>query len=405
VTSPWLVAVCAGRWQLHGIRSARRASIRVFALDGDAGAVGLGEADRSAVVDVRDPEAVVSTVLQSGIEPAGAISFVSEIGMPAAAALRERFELPGPRMDLTLTLTNKAKQRERWRRAGVPGPEWRLCRAKEEIGQALHEIGRPAIIKPSDNAGSRGVTKIGPDEPWEASAELALAHSRSKTVLVESYLDGLEHTVETFAISGHTYVLAVNEKAKVPGTGGTVAMELATPESAAQAAVVAQAAVDALAALGYTDGPGHTEVILRSDGRPGLVETAGRGGGFMVFDGLIPAASGFDIATACALQAVGLPVPPVPGLRNAVVLRFFPSRPGVVRGIQGFEAANRLPGVQAESLVALGSRQGRVKGDGDRMGYILATAGRPPEARALADQAASLIRFEIEEEHAEAACH
>jgi biotin carboxylase len=398
MNEPWLVAVCAGRWQLHGIRSARRCGLRVLALDGDPAAPGFREADRSMVVDVLDPEAVISAVERCGIQPAGAISLVSEAGMVSAAALRERFDLPGPRMDVTLALTNKALQRELWQKAGLPGPAWRLAGTEAEIKEALKHIGRPAIIKPVDSAGSRGVTKIEPGDPWEPVADLAFSHSRARKVLVESYLPGLEHTVETFSISGQTYVLAVTEKAKVPETGGTVAMELATPASREQAANVAQVAVKALAALGYSDGPGHTEVMMGPDGHPGLIESAGRGGGFMVFDGLIPEASGFDVAMACVLQAVGRPTPPVSEGRKAVVLRFFPSRPGIVRSMEGFEEANRIAGVRAGPFVTVGSHQEKVRGDGDRLGYILAAAAEVPEARRLADWAQSIIRFDIERE-------
>lgn len=381
-----------------------RAGIRVFALDGDPKAAGLTLADKAGLVDVRDPEAVVAAVRDSGIVPDGAISFVSEVGMASAARLREYFHLPGPKSDLTEVLSNKARQRAQWQKTGVPGPQWKLVRTADEIREALQEIGFPAVIKPVDSAGSRGVTKLEDEQDWLSAAERALASSHSKTALVESYLAGTEHTIETFGHKGQVHVLAVTEKKKVPGTGGTVANELATPSSKRNSEIVAKTAVSALMALGYTEGAGHTEIILSPKGEAGLVETGGRGGGFMVFDGLVPLASGFDIATACALQAVGLPVPAITNLQRAVVLRFFPSRPGIVQEILGFETASHLPGVQAEAFVSVGEHTGNVKGDGDRLGYILAQAENPGAAQSLADRAESLIHFRIED-YAETAHH
>lgn len=402
----WLVSVCAGRWQRDGILRARRAGLKVIALDGDPAAPGLAEADRRITVDIRDPQAVVAAVESSGIRPSGAIAFVAEAGMLAAAALRERFDLPGPGVSLTRSLTNKAEQRKAWLAAGVPGPRWELARTAAEAKASLARIGLPAIVKPVDSAGSRGVTKIESLDQFAAAALNAFAASRSGLILIESYMNGEEFTVETFASGGKTTVLAVTEKIKVPGTGGTVAMELATPDRPkSEVDAVSDAAVLALKALDYTDGPGHTEVILGPQG-PGLVESAGRGGGFMVFEGLIPRASGFDAATACALQAVGL-VPPVPtnGPRRAVVLRFFPSRRGVVRAVEGLDQANALPGVEAGAFVAVGDRVGQARSDGDRLGYILSSADEPKAARELADRAQARVRFVLEEEDAETASH
>jgi biotin carboxylase len=392
----WLVSVCAGRWQLKGIAAARAAGLKVLALDGDPDAPGLKAADLGSVADVRDPEAVLRAVRALGLRPSGAISFAAEAGMLSAAAVREAFGLPGPGMDLALSLTDKLRQRRAWTLAGVPGPRWEAARSIEEAASAASRIGFPLVVKPCDSAGSRGVSKVESGGELRAAASAAFDASRSKTVLVESHMAGTEFTVETFSERGRTHVLAVTSKTKVPGTGGTVANELATPDLPGPAVdAVAQAAVDALAALGYSDGPGHSEVIMGPDLKPGLVESAGRGGGFMVFDMLVPRLSGYDIATACALQAVGLEPPPVRLRSRAGVLRFFPSRPGTVRGWSGFEEAAAVEGVSAGPFVAEGEKVGSVHGDADRLGFIFTEASTPALARGLADRAESLIHFDV----------
>lgn len=392
----WLAMVSAGRWQVHGIRCAQRAGLCVLALDGDAAAPGLAIADMSVVVDIRDPAAVVDAVARTGVTPSGVVSFVSEVGMMAAVAIRERYGLRGPDRELTVALTNKVRQREIWTVAGVPGPQWRVVRSVAEAQAVLESIGYPAIIKPADSAGSRGVTKLCVADQLESAFGKALQASPAQTVLVESYMDGTEYTVETFGDGRTTHVLAVTEKVKVPGTGGTVAMELSTPQSAQRVSVVAAAAVGALEALGYREGAGHTEVIFKDDGGLGLVEAAGRGGGFMVFDALAQRASGYDLVTACALQAVGIIPPPVQLASRAVTLRFFPSRAGTVTFLSGFEAASALEGVSAGPFVKVGDKVGSVKGDGDRLGYILSDAATQQAARALADRAEGLIRIGVQ---------
>jgi len=116
----------------------------------------------------------------------------------------------------------------------------------------------------------------------------------------------------------------------------------------------------------------------------------------MIFDELIPAVSGVNIARETALQAVGQEVGTIENRKQAAVLRFFPSRPGILRKISGFESANSLAGVIAAPFAKVGNRFHQATVDGDRLGYILSRAPVPRLARDLADKAESLICFEIE---------
>ncbi len=395
--SPWLVAVSAGRWQLHGIARAQNAGIRVFALDGDPGAPGLAAADRGVCVDIRDAGAVVRAVEESGIDPAGAISFVSEAGLAAAAAVRMAYGLTGPDGKLTHKLTDKKAQRLAWDAAGLPNPEWRAASSDAEAKKALADIGLPAIIKPVDSAGSRGVTKLEEVAQFDQAVAEAFHHSRSGDIMVEQFIEGLEYTVETFSHEGTVYSLLCTEKLKVPGTKGTVAMELRTPDlEAGILEKIKETAIGALGAIGYTDGPGHTEIIVTENGHPYLVETAGRGAGFKVFDAMIPRASGYDLAQACAQQAVGIK-PPKPNPQDIpVVLRFFPSKAGRVTGISGFEEASALEGVESGPFVKIGDRVGKASCDGDRLGYILSWGNSRTQALERAGQAENMISFKVE---------
>jgi len=393
--SSWLLSVSAGRWQVSGILAAQKAGIRVFAIDGDEKALGLAIADQSSVVDIKNPNEVLSCIESKGIALNGVISFASEVGMPAAALIRERYRLQGPDLLLTQALTNKAIQRKLWTEKGIPIPKWRLTHSLDEIKSISEDIGFPVIVKPTDSSGSRGVTKVNNKKELRMAAELALEFSREKAILVESYLSGTEFTVETFSHKGITHVLAITKKRKIEETGGTVAYELTTLDPSPLSEAISKTVVSALEALGYREGPGHTELIVSEDGKIGMVESAGRGGGFMVFERLVPLASGYDIVTACALQAVGWEVPAVNLSRKAVTLRFFPSQPGIVNQIDGFDEVNKMEGVIAEPFVSVGDHCNSVKGDGDRLGYILTQAIDSKTARSLADKAEKMIHFQF----------
>ena len=395
---PWLVAVSAGRWQLHGIVRAQNAGIRVLALDGDGDAPGLVVADCSAHVNIRDSDAVIKAVENSGIEPAGVISFASEVGQMAAAAIREKYGLAGPNELLTKKLTNKKSQRQAWHEAKLPNPDWQAVSTTQQAKKALDEIGFPAIIKPVDAAGSRGVTKLENMTQFDQAAADAFSHSQTGYIMLEEFIEGQEYTVETFSHKGRTYPLLCTEKLKVPGTKGTVANELRTPDMTPETMKsLEQTAIGALQAIGYTDGPGHTEIIVNKKGQPYLVETAGRGAGFKVFDAMVPRSSGYDLAQACAMQAVGLEPPQPEPQGIPVVLRFFPSMPGSVTSISGFEETADLEGVESGPFVEIGQRMSKANTDGDRLGYILSWGANRTQALERAKQAEGMISFEVEE--------
>lgn len=395
---PWLIAVGAGRWQVPGIRAARDSGLKVIAVDGDSTAPGFQDADRHIAVDIRDAQAVISAILDSGIRPAGAIAFCNEAGMLTTAALREHFALPCARDAVTRALTNKGVQRAQWTQAGLPCPLWFVVRTPWEVPGALTKISGTAIFKPVDSAGSRGVTVVAHGSPWEAAFEAALKGSLSGEVIIESFIIGIEHTVETFSHHGHTHVLAITAKKKVPGTSNTVAYELASAQlHPAKRAEAGDIVSRALAVLGYTDGPGHTEFLLTEAGEIYLVESAGRGGGFMVADGIVPQTSGFDMTRACALQAVGRePASPPDSRPKSVVLRFVPSKSGTVKSISGFSADDEIEGVLCESMVTSGQMLGRAASDGDRMAYILATADSIEDALAKTDAREARIQIMME---------
>ena len=397
----WLISVTAGRWQKHGIKEARAAGLKVLAIDADPNAEGFAFADEFLIIDLNDHVAVIQAVKALNKNIRGAISFASEIGVILAGHLREAFNLPGPNISLCKKLVNKSTQRKIWSENSVPVPKWVTFQEAGEALEALSKFGVPLIIKPTDSSGSRGVTKIeSMNDDLDGAVKRAFMFSRFGEVILEEFMDGTEFTVEIFAINYKIHILAVTEKKNVDGTRGTVADELATPARSNEVIKSISSVVEAaFLALGYYEGPGHAEVILKGDNSLGLVEAAGRGGGFMVFDKLVPLISGVNIARLTALQAVGLPFEEFKNIQKSAVLRFFPSKPGVLRSITGFDEANSIAGVEAAPFSKVGDRFQRASVDGDRLGYILSCAESPRRAQYLADKAENFIHFEFENVH------
>lgn len=396
----WLVSVTAGAWQLAGMRAAQSAGIRIFAVDGNGDAPGLKEADKFDVVDIRDPVAVVDAVRRSGIRPTGAVSFVSEVGMRGAAAVRDAFDLPGPGLSLVEALIDKGAQRSKWQKAGLPVPDWSVVKPPLDNAIRFSFDNTTVIVKPVDAAGGRGISVVKPGGDIRAAILYALTFSMKQEAIVETFIVGQEYTVESISTRGRHYILAVTEKHKFPDMNETVSSEIVTlPMDDPLVAEIADLAARAYDALSYRDGPGHMEILRDRNCKLWLVEAAGRAGGVMISEGLVPLATGFDQQKATALSAVGQPVTiPDKFFVKDTILRWLLGRPGVFVKISGQDRANAIDGVICGPLIQPGATVKRANNDDDRIGYILASGASRSEAAELADRAEREISLIFKEE-------
>lgn len=397
----WIISITAGTWQTYAIKTAASLGYKVFAVDGTPTAEGFNFADHTLCCDIFDTERIISVCNEMNINPKGVSSFTSEAGMIPAAKLRDYYNLSGIRFNSVRYFIDKCAQRAVWEEHHLPNPKWISATTFRDAVLNIKPLLFPLIVKPADGAGSRGITKIEKGQSLTKNAfDHAIAHSKSKKVIIEEYIDGIEYTAEVFADNGKIFILALTEKKKVDGTNGTVAVELASPQKNITLMDKASATLlDAFKALGLTDGPGHAEFIISNEGKIYLVEAAGRGGGFMVFDRLVPAISGVDVAKATVLNACGLSVDDILSRRyakpKAAVLRFFPSVEGTLTDISGFDKANSIVGIEAKPFVKINHKMRKAMTDGDRLGYILAIGNDIVKTQLKTNQAEKMINFEV----------
>ena len=131
------------------------------------------------------------------------------IDWPVAIASRiaAHLGLPHPLAPETAALAvSKQRQRERFGEAGVPQPRWRAAVAGAD------DLPLPAVVKPSDRQGQKGLTLVHERSELAAAIELAVSESRSGYALVEEYVDGPELTVNGFSVGGRFHALTVTDR-------------------------------------------------------------------------------------------------------------------------------------------------------------------------------------------------
>lgn len=391
-----LLILAGGVYQLPLIREARRRGLYVTLFDGDPGAPGFQISDAGEVVDIADPQAVITAARR--VLPIGVASIVNEVSVRTAAAAAAALGLPGIGVDAAAVCTDKVLMRTQFERAGIPCPRFGAVRQAADAMKVAASIGFPVVVKPVDNSGSRGVRRVDGFEGLEIATEFALSQSRKGEAIIEGFLDGTEYTVETFTANGQTEVLGFSEKVRLPFPHCvSISLTYGTYADFPMGPAIVDAAKQAIVAAGLMNGPGHIEVMLTESG-PVVVELAARGGGYRIFSEILSGISGVDPIAAVIDQALGL-VPRIqPTVRKAAVLRFFnPPESGTLRSVTGVSEARQIENVLDVVVEAeIGQPFRGITRDGERPGYVIAIADTREQALLAADQAERLVVFAIE---------
>ena len=394
--SNWLIAVTAGRWQAMTIKRAKEQGIKIIAIDSSPNAEGFKYADLVIIAELDDFERIKTKIGYRSI--CGVLSICSEAGMILAGELREYYRVStGPNLEVSQRLVNKAQQRKLWQQANVSGPQWIASDNLEQLYEQAQQMTPPFMIKPADSAGSRGVVKVECfDHNVKGHLAYALNLSKCKQVVIEDFMDGIEYTVEGFVHKGQSQVLAITVKDKIPATHGLVAYRLQSARlSESNKLQISQLVIDAVSALNYKNGPFHAEVIVMKNGKVGMVELAGRGGGFLVFERFVELASGVDIVANTINQAMGKDIVPTNTDDQYCLLHFFPNEVGTVEAVTGFEAAGLLTGIEAGAFIEQGAILEEARCDGDRMGYIISYSDNRYKLKEQLKRAIDLINFKV----------
>jgi hypothetical protein len=207
-----------------------------------------------------------------------------EPDVPLADALSALMGLPSNGTALSSARRNKYEMIEALRRAGVPCADQFTSGDAEAVVTWAERAGRyPVVVKPLTSAATDGVA-ICPDAQHVRKAAEALLGTTNifgdpnDEVLVQSYLDGTEYTVDMVSWAGRRYTCGVwRYHKRLVRTHNIYDHEvLQDPDDAAGPVPELVEYVDrALRALGIEYGPSHAEVMLTADG-PRLVEVGAR---------------------------------------------------------------------------------------------------------------------------------
>lgn len=159
--------------------------------------------DEYCNVSIIDKDAVLETAKKLNID--GIMSFACDPGVATAAYVAEKLGLPScGSYESVSILQNKGKFRKFLKDNGFNVP---MAKKYTEIKSALNDLELfhwPVIVKPTDSAGSKGVTRVDSPENLEKSINYAISFSHCHEFIIEDFLEvkGYSSDTDSFSVNG-----------------------------------------------------------------------------------------------------------------------------------------------------------------------------------------------------------
>lgn len=369
---------------------------------------GLDETDSEVLVCDTNSRTELRTAIQEHFprQDIVGLTTTSDFYVPAAAELTDWLDLPGNPAEAVAACRNKAITRRTLETAGIPQPRFAVVTGTTGVVAAVDAVGLPCVVKPVDDSGSNHVRLCASTEEVAELVARVLAvrtnvrdQPTARTVLIEEYIDAPEYSVETFTADDVTVCVGVTAKSVTAGPHFIETGHLfPAPLPAAVANAIIETTSAALKAVGWQLGAAHTEVKLAPD-EVCVLEINPRLAGGMIPE-LIRQATGTDLLEQQLRAVAGLPIDLTAVRAAHAGIRFLlPAWAGVLRGVDGLDAARATPGITRITVTAsVGTAVCPAENAYGRLGYLIAHGVSAAAVSQSLDAASERLRVRIGDE-------
>ena len=180
--------------------------------------------------------------------------------------------------------------RETCQKYKIKQPKFFSCHTFEQLNIACKKIGFPLIIKPVDNRGNFGVSKVVKETDLKKAFFEAVINSHSREILVEKFIEGKHITVDgCIDKDGKHHNLCIATK-KIKKGNKPIILEVLYPGNLSDKQIrkIYDINNKIVKSLCIKDGLTHSEFIINKKNECYLVEIANRGGGVFTSSTIIP---------------------------------------------------------------------------------------------------------------------
>lgn len=296
------------RYLLPVIEAAHKLGYYVITCDYIPDNIAHKYSDEYVNVSIIDKDAVLAVAKEKDID--GIMSFAVDPGVVTAAYVQDKMGLPafGPYESVCI-LQNKDRFRDFLTRNGFNVPLAKGFSSVEEAMSEKYWYPWPVIVKPTDSAGSKGVTRVDRLEDLEAALQTAFDHSLSGRVIVEEFIEkaGCSSDSDCFSVDGELKFVSFSAQRfddNAPNPYTPSAFSWPSTFTKEQETELTSEIQRLLTLLGMRTSVYNIETRIGTNGKPYIMEVSPRGGGNRLSE-MLRFATGVDLITNAVRAAVG----------------------------------------------------------------------------------------------------
>ena len=267
--------------------------------------------DEYCNVSIIDKEAVLKEAQRLQID--GIMSFACDPGVVAASYVRNKMGLPsfGPFESVEI-LQNKDKFRAFLAKNGFNVPQAKGFDSVEAAMEEIYWYPWPVIVKPTDAAGSKGITRVERKEDLKPALEYAMEHSISGHIIVEEFIDkqGCSSDTDSMSVDGQlVFTSFCSQRFDINAANPYTPAAYSWPSTFTkeQEEYLTSEIQRLITLLNLKTVVYNIEVRVASNGKPYIMELTPRGGGNRLCE-MLRYATGVDMITAITRAIVGDPI-------------------------------------------------------------------------------------------------
>lgn len=306
-----LMILGGSRYALPVIKAAHDLGLYVITCDYLPDNIAHKYSDEYCNVSIIEKDLVLNVAKERNID--GIMSFACDPGVVTAAYVAEKLGLPscGPYESVCI-LQNKGKFRKFLSDNGFTVP---VAKSYNDINCAIKDIDMfnwPVIVKPTDSAGSKGVTKVENPELLEKSIKYALSFSHGNEFIIEDYITQLGYSSDTdsFSVNGELKFVSFDSQrfdtnAENPYTPAAYSWPASI--SLTHQMELTNEIQRLLTLLNMKSSIYNIETRESTNGKAYIMECSPRGGGNRLAE-MLRYATGVDLIKNSVKAAIGLPI-------------------------------------------------------------------------------------------------
>ena len=355
-------------------------------------------ADSVYYYDLREQEKILEAARKEQID--GIASDQTDIPVRTMAYVAQNMGLPGLDYETACLFTDKGKMHEKLVEIGVDVLPNQVVKTLEEAKKFFETLNGPAIMKPADNQGSRGVYKITTQEELERYFESSIKLSKVGEIVMEKFADGREFVVDALCYDYEYRELMLSDELFFDIENAFSAKERISPSIAEDKLKQKISALNEkiIRGFGLKQGLSHSEYIMDGDDVY-LLETAARGGGVFISSDLLHLSTGLNTEEFLIQAALGdlKEVPKLEKEKCACGYMAFYLPKGIVKSAKGLQEVDQLDCVHRNILYTIrpGMEIGEIEDKTSRFTIIVSGETRE-ELEQNMEKIKNMIDIEVE---------